>query len=118
METPSPQANARQKASFTAALKKVFEESGDFEAVSAAEGWLDAHGFSVGTMERDAPRAIFDGSYIVEKWSHLSQAERAQACGTLTGNMRNGPVTVTLDRLTRKVAEQVVRAALTPKEGA
>ena len=74
----------------------TFINSGDFAAARAAEDWLRENGYSWGAMQRNDPRAIYNGDYVIGKWRNLSPYERANADGTMTGDMRKGPVTVTL----------------------
>lgn len=78
-------------------MKVVFKDVGTFAAVRAAEDWCAKHGLSVGAMERDKPRGILFGDYAIAKWHNLRQADKDALHGTMTGDMRNGPVTVTVD---------------------
>lgn len=78
-------------------MKVVFDNSGDFEAMRAAEAWCAKHGLSVGSMERWKPRGLLFGDYAIAKWHNLRQADKDALHGTMTGDMRNGPVTVTVD---------------------
>jgi hypothetical protein len=47
-------------------------------------------------MQRGAPRGILRGDAVIAKWRNLSHAERVALDGLMTGDMRHGPVTVTL----------------------
>jgi hypothetical protein len=78
-------------------MKVVFAEAGDFAAVRAAEDWCEKHGLSVGAMERGKPRGLLFGDYAIAKWRNLRQADKDALHGTMTGDMRSGPVTVTVD---------------------
>ena len=78
-------------------MKVVFEDAGDFAAVRAAEDWCEKRGLSVGAMERGKPRGLLFGDYAIAKWHNLRQADKNALHGTMTGDMRNGPVTVTVD---------------------
>jgi len=75
---------------------KTFDQQGDFAAARAAENWLHEGGYSVGSSERGAPRGIMRGDVLIAKWRNLSRRERATLDGQMTGDMRNGPVTVEL----------------------
>lgn len=75
-------------------MKKEFTESGDFEAYYAASKWLDENGFSLGSMQRDDPIGIMKGDYCIAKWRNLSAADKRGLHGVLTGDKRNGPVTI------------------------
>ena len=78
-------------------MKKVFDTlGGNFDDCRAAEEWCEERGISVGTMERRQPRALFHEDCHVGKWSSLSGPERRQMHGTMTGDMRHGPVTIEL----------------------
>jgi hypothetical protein len=73
---------------------RTFDQPGDFAAQAAAKQWLHERGYSVGIMEADAPRGIMRGDVLIAKWCNLSPRERATLDGQMTGDMRNGPVTV------------------------
>lgn len=77
-------------------MKKVFDATSPFEACRDAEEWCEERGISVGQMERAQPRALFDEHCYVGKWSSLSGPERRQMAGTMTGDMRHGPVAIEL----------------------
>ena len=74
----------------------VFNESGDFAALNAAQAWCRDHGISYGSLQRDDPVGLMVGDYDIAKWRNLSASDRAQLDGTLTGDKRNGPVTIQL----------------------
>jgi hypothetical protein len=73
---------------------KTFDQKGDFAACYAAESWLHESGYSAGSMQRGAPRGIMRGDVLIAKWRNLSPQDRAALDGQMTGDMRNGPVTV------------------------
>lgn len=75
-------------------MKQLFNERGDFKAMYAAEKWCEANGYSVGSTERGSPRCLVRGDWVVAKWRNLTAAERLECHGVMTGDMRNGPVTV------------------------
>lgn len=77
-------------------MKLFFNESGDFKAMNAAEDWCTENGISVGSAERGSPRCLMRGDFAVAKWRNLSASERQECHGVMTGDMRNGPVTVEL----------------------
>jgi len=78
-------------------MRKVFTNQGDFNAMNAALDWCSMYGLSVGSAERGRPRGILFGNYEIAKWHNLRQADKDALHGTMTGDMRNGPVTVDLD---------------------
>ncbi|MBB5448045.1 MULTISPECIES: hypothetical protein [unclassified Paraburkholderia] len=74
----------------------VFDQWGDFEACRAAEKWCGERGISVGEMQGPGPRGLLLGNYCIAKWRNLTNAEKRDLTGRMTGDMRNGPVTITL----------------------
>jgi hypothetical protein len=72
-----------------------FNDPGDFEAVYAAERWLDARGFSVGSSQAGAPRAIWYGDCYISKWRGLSAEDKRGMHAQMNGG-RGGPVRITL----------------------
>lgn len=78
-------------------LTVVFNEQGDFEACRAAEKWCDDRGIAVGAPERGQPRGLLKEYCCIAKWRNLNDAERRALDGRMTGDMRNGPVTITLN---------------------
>jgi len=74
----------------------TFTQQGGFAATRAAEAWCKRHGLSVGFMQRNEPRGLLYGDYAIAKWRNLSIGNRAALDGTMTGNTRHGPITVTL----------------------
>ncbi len=73
---------------------KTFNNPGTFQASYAAEAWLKENGYSVGTMCGKLPRGILKGDIHIAKWKNLTGPERKACCGTMFGDMRNGPVHV------------------------
>jgi hypothetical protein len=78
-----------------------------FSAAHAAQAFLSARGFSYGPSQRDGPQGILFGEFIIAKWRNLTAKERAQVHGTIAGNGRHGPITVTL----KSTAPDAARAA-------
>ena len=78
-------------------LTITFHDTADFAAARAAESWLRERGYSWGAMQCGAPCAIYKGRHIIGKWRNLSPKDRANADGQMTGDMRYGPVTITLN---------------------
>jgi len=77
-------------------ITKNFNQSGDWEAVRAAEQWCEENGISVGTMQGSSPRGLKRGNFNIAKWRNLNRDDIALMDGTMTGNMRNGPVEIQL----------------------
>jgi len=78
-------------------IRKTFDQPVTFEACWAAERWCKENGISVGPSCACWPqRGLLDGDYQIAKWRNLTAQERAQCHGTMTGDMRNGPVHVSI----------------------
>lgn len=73
---------------------EIFDDQGDFKAMSAAEKWLRNRGFSIGSPERGNPRGLLHGDFLISKWRNLSAQEILDLHGTMKGNMRDGPIQV------------------------
>ena len=72
----------------------TFDGGGWFVAYDKASAYLYERGFSVGRMQGPDPIGIIFGSYDIQKWRNLRATERLALHGTMTGDKRNGPVTV------------------------
>lgn len=75
--------------------KIEFKGGGTFEAMYAAQRYLTANGYSYGSSCYPQPTAIMKGQYHIAKWKNLTEKERSQVDGTMTGDMREGPVVIT-----------------------
>lgn len=89
----------------------TFSDIGDFAAMRRAERFLEDAGFSVGHAQRGAPRGILYGDYDIQKWRNLNERHRAALHGVMTGDMRNGPVTVALFPSAPDAARAAMRTA-------
>jgi hypothetical protein len=74
----------------------VFHDDEEFGASRKAISFLESRGFSVGRNQAHAPRGILFGAYDIQKWRNLRPHEREALHGEVTGDMRNGPVTIQL----------------------
>ena len=74
----------------------VFDQKETFEAKYAAEKWCQDNNISFGSSCANSPIGLLRGNYSIAKWRNLSIKERAQLDGTMSGDMRNGPVTITI----------------------
>lgn len=73
----------------------VRQEAGDepFTAYKAAEAWCAEQGLSVGPMSgRSSPIGLMRGQYAIAKWRNLTEQERRELDGRLTGDFRAGPI--------------------------
>lgn len=74
----------------------TFSGGATFGALYAAEAWCAARGISVGRADGRNPCGLLYGEYDIQKWHNLNAKERAALDGLLTGDKRNGPVTVSI----------------------
>jgi len=73
---------------------KTFDGTADFEACRAAEQWCRDNGISFGPMQGPEPRGLMYGDVIIFKWRTLPVETIARLDGTMTGDMRHGPITI------------------------
>ena len=97
-------------------MKLTFREVGDFAATHAAEECLSKAGFSVGRSERGNPRGILFGDFDIQKWRNLDRIERDRLHGTLAGDGRYAPVTISLHPNCPPHASAALTAALSNGE--
>lgn len=76
----------------------TFTDPDDFAAAHAADKWLRDRGFSCGSMQGYEPRAIWFGECYISKWRGLNAADKREMHAKMTGDQRNGPVTISLCR--------------------
>lgn len=75
---------------------KKFDNSGDtFSAFRAAEEYLRAKGFDVGSMQREAPIGVARDADI-SKWHNLGADRQLLDGAMVSGDWREGSVTVYL----------------------
>jgi len=79
-----------------ASFRKTFDETGDFAAAHAAEAWCEERGIAVGRMQCQDPRGLMIEDCMIAKWRNLRPHERDTLHGLMTGDMRIGPVVVTI----------------------
>lgn len=75
-------------------IRKTFTGDRAFEASDAAEKWCKENLISCGRMQGPDPRGLLYGDYDIAKWRNLSAQDRRELHGTMTGDMRNGPITI------------------------
>lgn len=78
-------------------MKYIFDGA-EFKGYYAAEKAAKSAGYTTGSMERDKPIAVFsaDIEHYAPKWRHLMQSDKKLLAGTIEGDERNGPVTLTI----------------------
>ena len=79
---------------------KKFDIPGTFESMYAAQHWLTEKGYGYGSSSCGYPVAVMKGDYydygLPHKMKNFTAKEIASVHGQITGNLREGPVTVTL----------------------
>lgn len=94
-----------------AAFEKVFNQEGTFLAWYAASDWLKESGYSFGSMCGSLPIGVMRGDYAIAKWKNLTPKERNLCDGTVTGDFREGPVTVRLKHAPKSVISDAVASS-------
>lgn len=78
-------------------IKVLFKSDGtEFSAIAKAESWLKANGYSIGSMQGNNPIGVMRGDVYISKWFNMTPDEQLSLHGTLTGDYRNGDVTLTI----------------------
>ena len=78
-------------------MRIVFNQAGSFQAMYAAEAWCRENGISVGQSCATGPTGLLFGQYDwIAKWRNLTAAEKKDLHGTMSGDMREGPVVIVL----------------------
>jgi hypothetical protein len=99
-----------QEGAAVTVLTVRFNDEGEFAAARAAEQWCAERGISVGRMDRFGSRGLLLGNYDIAKWHNLSARDRKALHGVMRGDMRKGPVTVTLTNPKAIVAADYCKA--------
>lgn len=96
-------------------MRIEFKQQGTFKAMYAAEAWCRENGISVGQSCATGPTGLLFGQYDwIAKWRNLNARERNELHGTMSGNMRNGPVVIDLkDDAVRELAPNLLFANVT-----
>ncbi len=74
----------------------IFQSPDTFGALYAAEAWCKENGFSFGSTDVTGYVALKRGEWAIAKWKNLTAKERAQCDGIMSGDWRNGPITVSI----------------------
>src|SRR3546814_9995593 len=77
-------------------MEIVFDQKGTFKALEAARQWCRDNGVSYGSSCAMSPTGLLRGDYCIAKWRNLTPKERKQLDGTMSGDMRERPVTIRL----------------------
>ena len=75
---------------------KTFTDAGTFEALHAAQKWLTQNGYSYGSSCVMHSIPVMKGDFIIAKWKNLTKGEIKQLDGEVSGELREGPITVRL----------------------
>lgn len=87
------------------AFKKTFADEGPFKALNSCTQWLEERGYSRGTTCVLFPTGVLFGDFDIAKWKNLTEKEIAALDGHITGNTREGPVTLHLKKAPADHAE-------------
>lgn len=74
----------------------VFKVDGNFESMYAAERWLTENGYSRGSSCASSPTGLLKGDYHIAKWKNLTKKEKYHLDGVMEGDLRNGPLTISI----------------------
>ncbi|WP_313026707.1 hypothetical protein [Brucella sp.] len=84
-----------------------------------AEKLLKAHGFSVGRMQAHQPRGLLYGEFDIQKWRNLSQRDREQLDGLLSGrHVHHGDISIEILDSAPSEAVQKLAQAFALEDGA
>lgn len=75
-------------------MKITFNFTGTFQALYQAQEWCSRNGISYGSLCGGMPVGLMRGDVSIAKWRNLTAKERSQCDGTMTGEFREGPVTI------------------------
>lgn len=75
-------------------MRKTFKAKDDFEAFYAAEEYLKENGYSIGSIERNAPIGVAKGDCYISKWCNLGSDRKFLDGVIAEGDKRNGDVTI------------------------
>jgi hypothetical protein len=79
-------------------MRILFKQAGTFQALYAAEAWCRENGISVGQSCATGPTGLLFGHYDwIAKWRNLTAGEKTDLHGTMSGDMREGPVVIVLN---------------------
>lgn len=65
-----------------------------FESIRKAEEQVRAEGYMTGAMQAGAPMGFAKGMEYIGKWRNIHPGEWPRLDGIITGDFRNGPVTI------------------------
>ena len=77
---------------------KIFQVKGDFKSMYAAQHWIKEQGYDYGSSSGMQPVAVMKGDYysygLPHKWKNFTVKQINSVHGIMTGDHRDGPVTV------------------------
>lgn len=80
--------------------QEAFTVAGTFQSMYAAQKWIRDKGYDYGSSSALEPTAVMKGNYydygLPHKMKNFTVKEKQMVHGIITGNMREGPVTVCL----------------------
>lgn len=89
IDNPKPYMNRAVKTEI------IFDVPGTWQALRSAERWCTEKGYGTGSGDYPNPIAISDGPYDhTQKWHNFTTHEKKTCFGIITGDMREGPMTI------------------------
>jgi hypothetical protein len=80
--------------------QQTFKVDGTFQSMCAAQAWIKEQGYSYGSSSAVEPVAVMKGDYysygLPEKMKNFTASQKNSVHGIMTGDHREGPVTVYL----------------------
>lgn len=79
----------------------TFVANEEFKALRMAEEWCKRSGYSIGSLQADAPTGLLRGDVAISKWRNMTQKQREALDGTISApgrTYRTGPVYVRINR--------------------
>lgn len=80
-------------------LRVEFKQAREWATLNAAHAWCESRGVSYGSTDRTRTIALIARpDVLVAKWHNLTSKERATVDGTITGDAREGPLSLRIKR--------------------
>ena len=80
--------------------QETFKVEGTFQSMYAAHSWVKEQGYDYGSSCVGHPTAVMKGDYysygLPHKMKNFTAKEKRAVHGIITGDMREGPVTVSI----------------------
>lgn len=95
-------------------MRIEFTQQGTFQAMYAAQAWCAENGLSVGQSCATGPTGLLFGNYEwIAKWKNLTHQEQLDLHGTMSGDLREGPVIIVLKNEAVEANRAIMKATAT-----